>query len=270
MKKLLMREKPYPVGYEAPSVAGYYMEKPTLSMTPFMPLALEKTGEALPQTLILRARVVVQRAVTWPVFGDPSGTQWSLGQDDLYTEEGANLKDQARVLSLSLLYTGFCAIPGGQGVLLPWNEAGDLLPYAPGVVLFHHAFAFSPPVIPLPASDTSVLQLFPLGGCLRHPLSPLSTTPLYFFTEPGASPPNVRLLFWSDVAALKANPRGPVLVFPEGLAEDPYLSPEAALLCGALKFTVQDTSYQSVHVNPVAGDGTLVDVVLRSLTVSAS
>jgi hypothetical protein len=260
MTKLMTREKPYPLGYEAPSMAGYYMEKPTLNMAPFVSLDLEESKEELPKTLVLRARVEVQRATHWPVLEDGRGAQWSLGRDELYTEEGRALKDQARVLSISLTYTGFWAIPYPEGMLLPWEGAGDLLPIQPGETFFHHAFAPLPPVIPLSIPDGSSLRLFSLGGCLRHVLSPLSTTPLYFFQEHGASTPNVRLLFWSDVAELKANPRGPTLILPE---EDASMSPEAALLSGMLTVTLEGLSYRSVHVNPIPGDGGVVDVVVQ-------
>jgi hypothetical protein len=274
MTKLFMHEKPYPVGYEAPSIAGYYMEKPTLAMVPFVPLAEESFRQETPQTLVLRARVEITRAPHWPVLEDASGNRWSLEKEDLYTQEGVLLKDQARVLSVSLVYTGFCAIPREEGALLPFEGASDLLPFEPGSVLFQHRFAPPASSVSFEASDETTLHLFPLGGCLRHATHPLKTTPLYFFVEKGASmplfpsfsTPSVRLLFARDILDLKANPHSPRLVWPREMEEDRYESPEAALLQGALCFSGRDpltTEYQSLHVNSVAGDGSLVDVVVR-------
>ena len=261
-----MPEKPYPFGYEAPSLAGHYTGIPILAMEPFVPQA--KIPQQAPETLVIRASVEITRSSWWPQIDGAEG-RWSLAQDALYTTEGCGIKDQARISEITLRYTGVCTIP--TPACVPFQDISALLPYNPGDVLWRHTFHSPPALIPLGPNEDGVLHLFPLGGYGKNVLNPLETTPLYFFLESGAggapASPNVRFLFYDDILRLRANPRGPTLVFPEGMGFDPVGSVEAALTRGAWILTLQDffkTSYQSVQVQPLPGDGHLVDVVLMA------
>ena len=269
-----MPEKPYPSGYEAPSLAGHYTGIPILAMEPFVPQT--KIPQQAPETLVIRASVEIRRSLVWPQVEGFEGP-WSLAQDGLYTAEGCGIKDQARISEITLRYTGvctgvctgFCTTPTPSFV--PFQDISALLPYHPGDVLWRHTFYSPPALIPLGPNEDGVLRLFPLGGYGKNVLNPLETTPLYFFLESGAggapASPNVRFLFYDDILRLRANPRGPTLVFPEGMGFDPVGSVEAALTRGAWTLRFQDffkTSYQSVQVQSLPGDGHLVDVVLMA------